>query len=194
MAAGAMPGAGFPFHTLTVAVSPMTKISGCPGAVRSDSTFTRPALSAGAPSHAAAGDARTPAAHRITSAATVSPPILTPLELHSVTAEPSRTSTPRRAAPDAHRRKDLGAKAGSSRGPASINSTRACRVSKRRNSPTRFWYTNSTMAPANSTPVGPPPTMAKVSSAARRAGSVSRSARSSDNNTRGESTWRPPGS
>ena len=36
------------------------------------------------------------------------------------------------------------------------------------------------MAPASSTPVAPPPTMTKVSSAMRSAGSVSRSARSKD--------------
>ena len=40
------------------------------------------------------------------------------------------------------------------------------------------------MAPASSTPVGPPPTMTNVSRAARRAGSVSRSARSSESKMR----------
>ncbi len=35
-------------------------MSGCPGAVRSGSTFARPALSAGRSAQAAADDARTP--------------------------------------------------------------------------------------------------------------------------------------
>src|SRR5256886_16335667 len=68
-AAGAIPGSGLP-SWISAAVSPMTKTSGCRGAVRSGRTCTRPARWAGAPSHFAAGEAATPAAHRIVPAVT----------------------------------------------------------------------------------------------------------------------------
>src|SRR5207302_1129337 len=52
-----MPGTGCPFQAAIVTVSPMAKMSGCPGTVRSGSTCSRSARSAGAPSHSAAGGA-----------------------------------------------------------------------------------------------------------------------------------------
>jgi len=118
-------GAGFPRQTLMVAVSPMTKMSAFPGTLKSAATLTRPALSAGAPSHAAAGDARTPAAQRITSAAIERSPTTTPLELQLVTADPTCTSTPRRSKARCAYADRSGAKLGKMRGPASISSTRA---------------------------------------------------------------------
>ena len=117
-----------------VAVSPMTKISGGPGAVRSGSTWTRPALSAGSPSHAAAGEARTPAAQRITLAATRCSPIHHALR---------RAFAHRRAQVDFDAQtlqrcvrvsRKIRGEVGRMRGPASISSTRALRVSICRNS------------------------------------------------------------
>src|SRR3954466_15070453 len=58
-----MPGTGFSSGPLIATVSPIAKISGWPGTVRSGSTSRRPARPAGALSHSAAGEARTPAAH-----------------------------------------------------------------------------------------------------------------------------------
>ena len=46
-------GAGLPFQALMTAVSPITKMSGCLHTLRSGSTCTRPAPSAGVPSQAA---------------------------------------------------------------------------------------------------------------------------------------------
>src|ERR1700761_7034428 len=48
---------------ITNAVSPMAKISACPGTDRLGLTFTLPDLSASAPSQRAAGEAATPAVH-----------------------------------------------------------------------------------------------------------------------------------
>src|SRR3979490_2499241 len=63
--AGGMPGTGLPSGPLIATVSPMAKISGWLGTVRSGRTCRRPARSAGAPSHSAAGEARTPAAQTV---------------------------------------------------------------------------------------------------------------------------------
>ena len=62
------PGTGLPSGMVMVAVSPTTKISGCPGTVRSGSTLTRPARSGSTLSHFAAADACTPAAQMMVSA------------------------------------------------------------------------------------------------------------------------------
>ncbi len=63
------PARAFPFWWLKLARSPITKISGCPGTVRSGSTIRRADLSRGAPVFAAtarpSGEASTPAAHRM---------------------------------------------------------------------------------------------------------------------------------
>src|SRR4051812_28544052 len=61
-AAGARPGTGLP-PLRTEAVSPMTNTSAFPGNCRNSLTGTRPARSPSMPSHSAAGDAFTPAAH-----------------------------------------------------------------------------------------------------------------------------------
>ena len=78
LAAGAMPGTGSPSGPLIDAVSPMAKISGWPGTVRSGSTKRRPTRSAGAPSQSAAREACTPAAQRMVRAASRWPPKTTP--------------------------------------------------------------------------------------------------------------------
>ena len=64
--------------------------------------------------------------------------------------------------------------------PASIRITLASRVSMWRKSRASEKRAISAIAPAISTPVGPPPTTTKVISALRRAGSGSRSASSND--------------
>ena len=88
---------GLPPGPEPVAVSPTTKISGWPGTDRSGSTMTRPARSAATPSQRAAGEASTPAAHRIVPASITLSPMLTALAVIAVTAVPRRTSTPRRS-------------------------------------------------------------------------------------------------
>src|ERR1017187_1834923 len=66
MATGATPGSGLPPWWVKLHRSPMTKISGCPGTLRSGSTMTRPARSSCAAGRSASTlprcDARTPAA------------------------------------------------------------------------------------------------------------------------------------
>ena len=153
-------------------------MSGCPGTERSALTMTRPARSHSAPSHSAAGDAFTPAAHTMVRASIRSPPSETPPQSHSVTPAPRRTSTPscsseRRAASD-----NEGSNGASRRGPASTRMMRVERGSMERKSIASARLASSAMAPAISTPVGPPPTTTKFNSRRRSSGSVSVSARS----------------
>ena len=65
-----------------------------------------------------------------------------------------------------------------------MSSTRARRVSATRKSRGITSTASSLIAPASSTPVGPPPTMTKVNSAARAAASLSVSARSNERSRR----------
>ena len=74
--------------------------------------------------------------------------------------------------------RQISAKPASTRGPASISTIRAFRVSMVRKSAGNVARASSAIVPASSTPVGPAPTMTKVSSAARFSSSLSRSARS----------------
>ena len=99
IAAALLGGRGDTRHRLavgavTATVSPTAKISGCPGTVKSGWMTIRPFRSAATPSHAAAGEARTPAAQMIVSASTRRPPKTTLPAVTLVTASPSATSTP----------------------------------------------------------------------------------------------------
>ena len=141
-------------------------------------TLMRPALSVSTPSHVAAGEAATPAAHNTVRASIRSPLTSTPLASMSSTLPPTRTSTPsasneRRAITD-----NFSSNVGSTRGPDCTSTTRACAGSKLRNSASMPKRASSAIAPASSTPVGPPPTIRKVSSALRSTGSSVISARS----------------
>ena len=75
-------------------MSPITKISGRPGTVRSGSTITRPARSAGASSQRAAREAWTPAAQITVRDGTAVSPIRMPASSQAVTGTPHRTSAP----------------------------------------------------------------------------------------------------
>src|SRR6266567_1761263 len=78
MATDATPGSGLPFW-FKVAVSPITKMFGWPGTVRSLATLTCPLRSISAPSHARAGEAFTPAVQMTVLARMRSPATMTPL-------------------------------------------------------------------------------------------------------------------
>jgi len=167
-----MPGMGFG----NTAVSPIAKTSGYPGTLRSSRTFTRPALSASTPSHFAAGEASTPAA-QMTVFDLIEPlAVSTPSAWTAVTGVPSRTSTPSSLSARCAYSDISGLKFGSTRGPASISTTRASSGRKLRKSSRSVMRASSITAPASSTPVGPPPMIAKVRSSRRRVGSPSSSA------------------
>ena len=86
----------------------------------------------------------------------------------SATGAPSRTSTPSSRSDCSALADRFGGKDGSSAGPASIRMTREqCGVMLRKSRDTDA-RASSAMAPAISTPVGPPPMTTKVSSAWRR--------------------------
>ena len=165
IAAGARPGTSPRPGSSRCAMSPITNASGWPGIERSGCTCTRPARSSGTPSERPRLDAWTPAAQKTLLASMRSPPALTPAASIPVTAEEVRTSTPSVRRSSSAWRERSSAKAGSTRGPASSSTTRALRGSMRRKSRTRTVRLMSAMAPASSTPVGPPPTTTKVSSA-----------------------------
>ena len=144
---------------MTEAASPITKIFGFPGTVRSDSTMTLPDSSVSEPTHCPAGDATTPAAQITVAAKILSPPIVTPSLSHPVTGEPRRTVTPSFSSDWRAYSDSDASKAGRTRGPASTRITWALRGSMRRKSAARVKWASSAMVPASSTPVGPPPTM-----------------------------------
>src|SRR5688572_608441 len=169
-ATGAIPGWGAPPGFVANAVSPITKMSACPGARRSGWTGTRPARSPSIPSQRAAGDARTPAAQTTVPARMTSSPMRMPSASQWVTACPSRTSTPMRARASAVYRESVCGKVASRRGPASTSSTRVCAGSMTRKSRASARRASSATAPASSTPVGPPPTIAIVSRRAHSSG------------------------
>ncbi len=155
----------------------MTKISGWPGIERSGSTTTRPARSSGTPSERASGDASDAGRPE-------DGPGGDPVAAHDDAVgrrcrsrrRPSRTSTPSARAPPgpsarAPRERPGGCAARPRRGRCGRRAGRS--TGSRTPSTCREI---SAIAPASSTPVGPPPTRTKVSSARRRPGSVSRSA------------------
>ena len=176
MAAGARPGMGTPSCT-SMAASPITNASGKPGMERSRSISTLPARSSlTVPRCEVSRSACTPAAQKTLRASMRSAPTSTPASSTPVTMAPVRTSTPSSERSDCARRERSSAKAGRRRGPASRRMTRALAGSMRRKSRTRTVRLMSAMAPASSTPVGPPPTTTKLSSGTRFAGSSSFSA------------------
>ena len=164
-----MPGTGLPSGPAITTVSPIAKISGWPGTVRSGRPRRRPARSAGAPSHSAAGEARTPAAQIRVLACRFLPPYTTPSAEHSVTACPSITSTPMTFQRALRIGREIVGKTGQHARAPPRSAPRApcgCRCCGSRAAACRC--ANSAMVPASSTPVGPAPTMTKVKSAARR--------------------------
>ena len=83
-----------------------------------------------------------------------------------------RTSTPRPASVRAAFLERSSGNGGSTRGPPSIKMIRACAGSIERKSWRSVRCAISAIAPATSTPVGPPPTITNVSQARRCAGST----------------------
>jgi hypothetical protein len=94
----------------------------------------------------------------------------------AVTAAPSRTSTPSCSSDFLAASDSDGSNGVSKRGAASTRMMRAERGSIERKSAASARLASSAIAPAISTPVGPPPTMTKLSSRARSAASGSVSA------------------
>jgi hypothetical protein len=88
------------------------------------------------------------------------------------------TSTPNRSSDSRLVCDSSSGNVGSNRGPACTTMIRACAGSKRRKSFSMPQRASSAIAPASSTPVGPPPTMRNVSSLRRSAMSSVASARS----------------
>src|SRR6201993_4421265 len=158
-----------PRQAWQTAVSPMTKISGRPGTRRSGPTRTRPAGSASTPSQAAAGEAATPAAHITVRAVIHSPSTSAPVASTVFTLRLINTSTPRAASERSAAFERERGKVGSTRSAACTSTMRAVAGSNARNSRVRPCWASSAIAPASSTPVGPPPTMTKVSQARRSA-------------------------
>ncbi len=167
-----------PRQALHVAVSPMTKISDRPGTRRSGPTRTRPARSVSTPSQAPTGDAVTPAAHTTVRAAIHSPPTSAPPPSSAFTSRLVSTSTPRAASERLAAAESEDGKVGRTRSAACTSKMRAVAGSNVRNSRVRPRLANSAIAPASSTPVGPPPTIMKVSHARRSASFWLRSAAS----------------
>ncbi len=168
-------------------MSPTTKISGCPGRVRSGKVLTRPARSISAPVCSASclpnGLACTPAAQIfVTASIRRRPPSasLTSIPVASIpsTMAPSWTSMPSFSSLVFVFLDSRSAKPGSTRGAASSRMIRASRGSIRRKSPWSVRCASSAIWPAISTPVGPAPTMTNVMSRCRTAGSSSSSASS----------------
>ena len=159
--------------------SPMTKISGCPGIERSGSTGTRPARSSGDAERAGERGGADAGVQRTVSAAIRSPPT-TRRRRAPIVGHGRRRSGPRRPAarapPAPSRESSVGKRREDAR-PRLDQDDRARPAGRSRGSrTTSTCRAISAIAPASSTPVGPPPTRTKVSSARRRAGSVSRSA------------------
>ena len=153
------------------AMSPMTNSSGCPGTAQSGPTMTRPArverhaqrrrqrarTHARAPQHGA-GVAR------------VSPPTARRDASIASTRTPVRTSTPSSSS-CARARSDSGGSNGvRMRSAISTSTTRTALRSSRLKSTATMSRDRSAIAPASSTPVGPPPTTTNVSSRCRSAG------------------------
>ena len=113
-------------------MSPIAKISGWPGTVRSGSTSKRPARSAGAPAIRPPGEACTPAAQRMVLAGS-SCAEDDAIDGASVTAARARASTP---SPPARAGivGEFRGKTRETRGPASTSTTRVLWVSMLRNS------------------------------------------------------------
>ena len=153
----------------------MAKTFGIPGTHRSGPTLMRPALSHSAASHLAAGEALTPrrpqhGARRdglLTHDDTAFIDILNSAVQQDLDPLISRASAVRCDPKDSEN-------AGSKRGAACTRITRASAGSNVRNSLSIPKRANSAMAPASSTPVGPPPTIRKVRRDVRSAGSATR--------------------
>ena len=165
MATGERPGSGFPVWCVKTERSPITKTSGCPGIERSGSTIARPARStgdaegarerrrrdAGGPENRARGETLGPDVAR------------RPRPRRSRETRSGPRPRDRAKSSSAARRELSGRYAGRMRGPASTSTMRASRGSIERKSLTRTWREISAIAPASSTPVGPPPTTTNVS-------------------------------
>ena len=161
------------------AMSPMANTSGCPWTVRSASTTMRPPLVSSTPSISASGLARTPAAHTTTPAGSTVPSVRwtsrrVPSVVIRATPTPVLTSTPRRDRVRRARSLDFVDIAPSSRGAASTRTTRAARTSMVGKSLASTRVNSSIIAPAVSTPVGPPPHDDDVELAASDAGRIAR--------------------
>ncbi len=165
IAAGETPGTGLPSASSTSAMSPMAKISGCCGRLKSGFTFTRPALSSSTPSCWVSGVAETPAAQRIVPARMISPVTssTSPARM-AFTCSAVRTCTPSFSSWRCALADKSGGKCASTRGEPSMRMMRACVGSMCRKSPAKTVRASSAKAPASSTPVGPPPTMTMVKS------------------------------
>jgi len=166
-------------------MSPTTKIFGYPGIEQSGATLTRPMRSVCAPVacaiSCASGAARTPAAQiRVIAGIVRSAPAPSRTEIEStsrsVTIVRTWISTPSRSSAFDALPERRALKVGRIRSAPSNSMIRACAGSKCRKLRASELRASSPICPASSTPVGPPPTIAKVSHAARRASSVSHSA------------------
>ena len=164
----------------------MTKISGCPGSEQSGSTANLPPRTSSSLAASAkafpSGDPVTPAAQ-----ITVREGINSSRPFTDTFAPCSETSSTR--TPERHKTlssinwrsaalANFSENAERMRGLASRIKIRASSGSKLRKSSFKESFAISPSAPASSTPVGPPPTMRKVSSARRLSGSLSFSASS----------------
>ena len=162
-------------HRAAWAVSPMTKISGWPGTTRSGPTMTRPARSCldAEPSRGRRGrdaggpdDGRgLPGARRRWR------------RRLRRTGRPACRAAPRHAAARASAARLRSAsreRPAAARGPASTSTMRASRGSMVRKSWRSATWASSAMAPAISTPVGPPPITTKVRKRRRSSGVVGR--------------------
>ncbi len=167
-------------------------MSGCPGSDKSGLTITRPARSSSTPVRCAKtcpiAEAFTPAAQRIVRAAMcsiVSPCFnVTSESAMSVTIAWVRTITPSLPSAAAAFADSSGGYGGNTRSMPSSSRIVLLVVSIARKSSFSTFPASSAIAPANSTPVGPPPTITNVIQARRLSKSGSRSAASNAKKTR----------
>ena len=133
--------------------------------------MTRPARSSGTPSAAASGLGRTPAPHSTVPACSVSPPTRTPPASIASTRTPVRTSTPSSSQlrPRALRQRRIERRQDPI-GHLDQHDARPPCDPARLKSTARMSRDRSAIAPASSTPVGPPPTTTNVSSRCRSRG------------------------
>ena len=148
-----------PLLSLTAAISPIGENFRLTGhADRSGPTMIRPARSCSAPIHSAAGEAFDASGPddggRIDTVAAEHDAARTAIGHLGADLRPRRPCLPALAS---HSATDL-RQSGSMRGPASIRTMREARGSMRRKSCRKVPLATSAIAPAISTPVGPPPT------------------------------------
>ena len=180
IATGAVPGSGLPVWWVKLAWSPATNAFGCPSMLRSLPTTARPCSSTSKPSRRTNSTPRTPAAQSMVEAWTRSGPTSTPSSSILVTRLFGQTCTPSFSKSRVARLACFSLNDGRIRGPDSMRMTRVSLVSILRKSLASVKRLISPIAPANSTPVGPPPITTNVNNCRRLAESPTRSAASKE--------------